>query len=70
MMGSQRSRRALVAVVAVLVSLPLVAASAAPARTRHGERCSSGASSVRAHVVDGRIVSSSPATSGCRPGER
>jgi hypothetical protein len=60
------SRRLLSAAGAALVALPLVASSAAPARA-HRRACSSGASSIRAHVVDGRVVVSAPARTGCIP---
>jgi hypothetical protein len=63
------SRRLLSAIAAALVALPLVASSAAPAPA-HRRSCSSGASSIRAHLVDGRVVVSSPARSGCNPATR
>ena len=61
-------RLSLVACVLVAVAAAL-AFSSARATGAHRDRttCSWGASSVRAEVVDGRVVVSQPATSGCTP---
>ena len=64
-MGSSVSRRLLSLLAAAAVALPLLASSATPAVAKHHARCTSGASSIRAHVVDGRIVVSPAVTSGC-----
>jgi hypothetical protein len=61
------SARALVWSLIVVVLLTLAAASAPAARHSRGA-CSSGASSVRAEKVNGRIVMSTPAVTGCIPG--
>jgi hypothetical protein len=69
-MGSllHRARVLVWAVVALVVLLALSAASATGARHgRSDDSCTWGASSVRAQVVDGRIVTSTPAVTGCIP---
>jgi hypothetical protein len=52
--------------VALVAVLTLSAATATGAR-REPTTCTWGASSVRAEVVDGNLVTSQPATSGCIP---
>jgi hypothetical protein len=61
--------RALVwVVIALVVVFALSAASATGARQqRRGDSCTSGASSIRAQMVDGRIVVTTPAVTGCVP---
>jgi hypothetical protein len=69
-MGSllQRSRALVWAVIVLVVLLGLSAASATGARDRRSDdSCTWGASSVRAQVIDGRIVATTPAVSGCIP---
>jgi len=69
-MGSlfHRSRALLWTVIALVALLALTAASATGARHRRSDAaCTSGASSVRAEVVDGRIVESPPVVTGCIP---
>jgi hypothetical protein len=68
-MGSQlhRTRVLVWAVIALIALLALSAASATGAAHRRSDECTWGASSVRAQVVDGRIVTSTPAVSGCIP---
>jgi hypothetical protein len=70
-MGSQLSRSArgiACVVIALIALLALSAASATGARERGGDSaCTWGASSMTATVVDGRVVTSPPATSGCIP---
>jgi hypothetical protein len=63
----RRSGRAFVLTALALLTLfALAAASATGAENGHrGPPCTSGASSVRARIVDGRVVASTPATSGC-----
>jgi len=58
-------RRVLVLVLACLCLVVLLAASAAPAKRT--EDCNWGASSVLVQEVDGKLVQSEPATSGCIP---
>ena len=58
-------RRALLLLVACVCLLVLLTAAAAPAE-RAGE-CTWGASSVLVQEVDGQLVQSEPATSGCIP---
>jgi hypothetical protein len=53
-------------VLLCLVLVATVSAAAAPAK-KQAEECSWGASSVVVEVVDGRVVESEPATSGCIP---
>jgi hypothetical protein len=53
--------------VALVALFGLTAASATGARQTNDPTCTSGASSVRAHVVDARIVVSTPDASGCTP---
>jgi hypothetical protein len=48
--------------------LIVTVASATPAPAQRGEDCTWGASSVMAEVVDGEVVQSEPATTGCIPG--
>jgi hypothetical protein len=69
MMGSPVHRsRAVVVLIALLTLLALTAASATGARHRHGDgSCTWGASSVRAQIVDGQVVATTPAVSGCIP---
>jgi hypothetical protein len=53
----------------VLVCLLMVAAvSSAPAQRSDDSACTWGASSMTAEVVDGKVVESEPATTGCIPG--
>jgi hypothetical protein len=64
-MGSKGSYRLLACGVVVL---PLLASSAAPAAAHRARGdCTHGASSVRVTVVDGRVTTTKPATSGCIP---
>jgi hypothetical protein len=58
-------RRALAFLVVCACLLLLLTAAAAPAR--RGDDCTWGASSVIAEEVNGRLVQSEPATSGCIP---
>jgi hypothetical protein len=58
-------KRGLVLVFACLLIVLTVAAGAAPAK--QAEACNWGASSVVAEVVDGKLVQSDPATTGCIP---
>jgi hypothetical protein len=70
MMGSQlqRSRALVWLVIALIALLALSAASATGAgHRRSDDSCTWGASSVRAHVVDGRVVTSTPTVTGCIP---
>ena len=67
-MGTRAPRGMLLLLALAAVALPLLASSAAPAGAGRHVPCTSGASSIRAHVVDGRIVVSPAATSGCIPG--
>jgi hypothetical protein len=65
-MGSVRRRLRLRAVFAIAVAaLTLSAAQASGAKAPAGATCNWGASSERAQVVDGRIVTSPPAQTGC-----
>jgi hypothetical protein len=60
-------RRPLIMLVLLcLVLVATVSAAAAPAK-KQAEECSWGASSVVVEVVDGQVVESEPATSGCIP---
>lgn len=58
-------KRPLMLVFACLVVVLSVAASAAPAK--RAEACTWGASSVVVEQVDGQLVQSEPATTGCIP---
>ena len=58
-------KRVLVVLSACLVIVLTVAAGAAPAK--QGDACTWGASSVVVEVVDGQLVQSEPATTGCIP---
>lgn len=60
-------RRSLALVVACLLLVLLVAAASAPAE-RSQDDCTWGASSVMVQDVNGQLVQSEPATSGCIPG--
>lgn len=62
----QRLRLIACLVVALVALLALSAATATGARREQGG-CTWGASSVQAEVVDGAVVTSQPATSGCIP---
>jgi hypothetical protein len=55
--------------VALMIGLALVSAKAFGGRDG-GPDCTAGASSIRAVVVDGRIVESQPHVSGCIPERR
>jgi hypothetical protein len=52
--------------LALVVALALSSAQATGAKSQRTD-CTSGASSIHAEVVDGKIVVSPPATSGCIP---
>jgi hypothetical protein len=67
-MGSRRRYllRLLLLAVALVTVFGLSAAQATGAKKRRAE-CTFGASSIRAHMVNGKIVSSAPSTSGCIP---
>ena len=58
-------KRVLVVLSACLVIVLTLAAGAAPAK--QADACTWGASSVVGEVVDGQLVQSEPATSGCIP---
>ncbi len=65
-MGSYRRHPRIRALFALAVAiLTLSAAQASGARPRSHATCTWGASSERAHVVGGRIVTSAPAETGC-----
>jgi hypothetical protein len=69
-MGSllHRSRALVWVVIALVALLALSAASATGARQKPSDdSCTWGASSIRAQVIDGRIVATTPAVSGCIP---
>ena len=53
-------------VLACFLMMATVAA-ATPAARQRGDDCTWGASSVMVEVVDGQLVQSEPATSGCIP---
>ena len=58
-------KRGLVIMAACLLVVLTVAAGAAPAK--RGDACTWGASSVVVQQVDGKLVQSEPATTGCIP---
>ena len=58
-------KRPFILVLACLVIVLTVAAGAAPAK--QGDECTWGASSVVVEEVNGQLVQSDPATSGCVP---
>ena len=58
--------RRLVIVIVCLLGVLVLAAGSAPAK--RSDPCTWGASSVMAEVVDGKLVQSEPATTGCIPG--
>jgi hypothetical protein len=58
-------KRSLILVLACLVVVLTVAAGAAPAK--QADACTWGASSVVVEEVNGQLVQSDPATSGCIP---
>jgi len=58
-------KRGLVIMAACLLVVLTVAAGAAPAK--RGDACTWGASSVVVQQVDGKLVQSQPATTGCIP---
>jgi len=58
--------RLLLLALALATVLGLSAAQATGAKKR-GAECTWGASSIQARVVDGKIVSTAPSTSGCIP---
>jgi hypothetical protein len=58
-------KRGLILVAACLLVVLTMAASAAPAK--HADACMWGASSAVVEEVDGQLVQSVPATSGCIP---
>ena len=58
-------KRGLLLICACLLLVMTMAASAAPAK--QADACTWGASSVVVEVVDGQLVQSEPATSGCIP---
>jgi hypothetical protein len=58
-------RRVLVLVLACVCLVVLVTAAAAPAKRT--DDCTWGASSVLVQEVDGKLVQTEPATSGCIP---
>jgi hypothetical protein len=64
-MGSRGSRGIRAALCVAVALLTLSAPQASGAKQRHGASCTWGASSIHARIVDGKIVSSAPATSGC-----
>jgi hypothetical protein len=53
--------------VLVLTVLLVLSAASAPAAPRSHRACTSGASSVHAEMVNGRIVVSTPVVTGCIP---
>jgi hypothetical protein len=58
-------KRPLFLIVLCLVLILTVGAAAVPAQ--RADACDWGASSMRAEVVEGQVVESEPATSGCIP---
>jgi hypothetical protein len=58
-------KRSFILVFACLLVVLTVAAGAAPAR--QGDTCTWGASSVMVEEVNGQLLQSEPATSGCIP---
>ena len=58
-------RRTLILLLACLAVVAALTAAAAPAK--QGEECTWGASSVVVEEVNGQLVQSEPATSGCIP---
>jgi hypothetical protein len=58
-------KRPLILVLACLLFVLTVAASAAPAK--QGDACTWGASSVVVEEVNGQVVQSEPVTTGCIP---
>ena len=69
-MGSpvHRSRALVCVLIGLLALLALTAASATGARQKRGDdSCTWGASSMRAQVVDGQVVATTPSVSGCIP---
>ena len=65
-LGAQRLRLILCLLIAFAAVLGLSSAQATGAK-RDVRSCTWGASSIRAEVVDGKMVVSEPATSGCIP---
>jgi hypothetical protein len=67
-MGSRRRLlfRLLLLALALMTVLALTASQATGAKKRQAE-CTSGASSIQARIVDGKIVATEPSTSGCIP---
>jgi hypothetical protein len=67
-MGSRRRLmfRLLLLALALMTVLALTAAQATGAKKRRAE-CTSGASSIQAQIVDGKVVAAEPSTSGCIP---
>jgi hypothetical protein len=59
-------RRVLVVLLVCALAVLLLTAAAAPAK-RAADDCTWGASSVMVQEVDGQLVQSEPATSGCIP---
>jgi hypothetical protein len=68
-MGSHQQLflRLLFFVIALVTVVGLSASQATGAKTRNRADCTWGASSMRAQIVGGKIVSSAPSTSGCIP---
>jgi hypothetical protein len=64
-------KRPLILLLACLLVVLTVAASAAPAKqsapTKRADACTWGASSVVAEVVDGQVIEGEPTTTGCIP---
>jgi hypothetical protein len=60
-------RAVLCTTLALVALLSLTAAQATGAKPHRDTGCTWGASSVRAHIVDGRILVSPPVTTGCVP---
>ena len=56
-----------ICLVAALVGVLTLSAAEATGAKRDRTACTWGASSIRAEVVDGKLVVSAPATSGCIP---
>jgi len=70
-MGSKLAAPARIAVCSLIVLvalLTLTAAAATGARhSRNDASCAWGASSMRAEIVDGRVVTTTPVVTGCTP---
>jgi hypothetical protein len=66
-MGSARRLGTRAVLCAAVAALTLSVSQASGAKPNRHEACTWGASSIRAHRVNGRIVTTSPAETGCIP---